>query len=505
MLEVTEINYIRQQVNGKGHTYAEVARRTNRDPRTVQKYADLDEFQPELKGRKPQPSPVMDPVKEIVDQWLREDLKKKKKYRRTAKRIWELLKEECGFKGSDRTVRAYVSKRKIELLEEMEANDEAALPLEASPGDAQVDFGEAPFKVEGEVIELPYLVMSFPYSNAFLVQVFESQNQDCFLEGMKRFFHHLGGVPRRVRFDNLSPAVKKILPHGRRELTEGFERFVLHYGFEYEFCNPGSGNEKGHVEAMVKYVRNNFFLPERRVFQLDEFNTKLWGEAEKDRHRQHYEKKEEISKLFEEDKHAFLHLPAKEYSCVRYETLKADKYGFVQVDTKKYSTSPRYAKQKVLVAITYDQVTILSDRYEKIVRHNRIYGNASKSMVWQPYLSLMATRPTALKYTTFYGQLPERWRSYLNECTVEEKKEALKLLSTLLKEHSLEKATEALEIASKRIHPSSESIKQVFHQLIHGRGYRDTLEMKPSIPVMPVAERGIKKYDVFFSSKRRQA
>src|SRR5699024_12277026 len=72
-------------------------------------------------------------------------------------------------------------------------------------------------------------------------------------------------------------------------------------------------------------------------------------------------------------------LPAKEYSCVRYETLKADKYGFVQVDTKKYSTSPRYAKQKVLVAITYDQVTILSDRYEKIVRHNRIYGKDRKS------------------------------------------------------------------------------------------------------------------------------
>src|SRR5690625_295233 len=93
----------------------------------------------------------MDPVKDSVDQWLREDLKKKKKYRRTATRIWELLKEECGSKGSDRTVRAYGSKGKIELLEEMEANDEAALPLEASPGDAQVDFGEAPFKVEGEV------------------------------------------------------------------------------------------------------------------------------------------------------------------------------------------------------------------------------------------------------------------------------------------------------------------------------------------------------------------
>lgn len=147
MLEVTEINYIRQQVNRKGHTYAEVARRTNRDPRTVQKYADLDEFQIELKSKKRQPSPVMDPVKEIVDQWLIEDMKKKKKYRRTAKRIWELLKEGYDFRGSDRTVRAYVSKRKKELLQEIEGNDEAALPLESRPGDAQVDFGEAPFKI----------------------------------------------------------------------------------------------------------------------------------------------------------------------------------------------------------------------------------------------------------------------------------------------------------------------------------------------------------------------
>lgn len=502
---MTEINYIRQQVNRKGHTYAEVARRTNRDPRTVQKYADLDEFQIELKSKKRQPSPVMDPVKEIVDQWLIEDMKKKKKYRRTAKRIWELLKEGYDFRGSDRTVRAYVSKRKKELLQEIEGNDEAALPLESRPGDAQVDFGEAPFKIGGKVIELPYLVMSFPYSNAFVVQVFESQNQDCFLEGLKRFFHHIRGVPRRIRFDNLSPAVKKILPHGRRELTSGFERFVLHYGFEYEFCNPGSGNEKGHVEAMVKYVRNNFFLPERRIVDLDEFNEKLWREVEGDRLRTHYEKKDMVNQLFEKDKEAFLHLPAKKYDCVRYETLKADKYGFVQVDSKKYSTSPRYAKHKVLVSITYNQVTILTDEYEKIVSHNRIYGDASKSMIWQPYLSLMARRPTAIKYTSFYDQLPIRWQNYLNECTLKEKKQVLQLLASLLKEHNLEKVTEALVIASERSHPSPEAIKQVFYQLIHGRGYRETLEMKPSIPLMPVAERGIKKYDVFFSSERREA
>jgi transposase len=499
MLEVTEVYYIRQEVNKKGHTYSDVARRTNTDYRTVKKYADRDEFQPDIQNKKTQPAPVMDPVKPVIDQWLREDMKKKKKYQLTAKRIWQLLVKEKDFKGSSRSVRGYVSKRKRELLEESE---DASIPLESQPGEAQVDFGEAPFKRRGEIIDLPYLVLSFPYSNAFYVQVFESQNQDCFLEGLKRFFHHIDGVPRTIRFDNLSPAVKKVLTRGKRDLTDGFEQFALHYGFDYEFCNPGAGNEKGHVEAMVKYVRNNFFLPERTIYRVDDLNQVLWQEAEKDRDRPHFDKKIEIARLYEEDEQATLYLPSKEYSCIRYETLKADKYGYVKVDKKKYSTSPRFSKQRVLIGITYHRIDILTDDDEVIVRHDRLYGDENKSMNWQPYLSLMAKRPTALKYTTFYDQLPAAWQTYLQESTTEEKKKALRLLSTILKDHDFDKATKALETASELGHPSSETIRQVYHQLVHGRGYRETLKLKRSLPQMPLAQRGVHQYDAFFLQKR---
>ncbi|TPE65525.1 IS21 family transposase, partial [Halalkalibacterium halodurans] len=79
------------------------------------------------------------------------------------------------------------------------------------------------------------------------------------------------------------------------------------------------------------------------------------------------------------------------------------------------------------------------------------------------------------------------------------------LLSDLLKDHSLETATEALEIASERCHPSTETIKQVFHQLIHGRGSRETVRLKSTVPVMPIAERGMNQYDVFFQQERRKA
>ncbi|AOV07070.1 IS21 family transposase [Sporosarcina ureilytica] len=492
MLAVAEINYIRHEANRKDCSYAYIARRIGRDPRTVKKYAEKEDFNPEIKPKQNRPSPVMDPVKHIVDEWLLEDFKKKKKFRRTAKRIWEQLKEKFNFTGSDRTVRNYVANRKIELLDEA---SQAALPLDNKPGAAQVDFGEAPFQYQGEEIVLPYLVLSYPYSNAFYFQVFPSQNKECFLEGLKRIFHYTGSVPRTIRFDNLSPAVKKILPNGERQLTEDFQNFVLHYGFDYEFCNPNSGNEKGHVEAMVKYVRNNFLLPSLHVMDLDELNKGLWEKSENDRERKHYEKETLISQLFEEDQKASLILPSKEYRCVRYETLKADKYGYIRIEKNSYSTSPRFALNKVVVRISYNKIDILTDEHQLVVSHSRLYGQYRKSMKWQPYLNLMAKRPLALKYTSFYDQLPSEWQTYLDACTVSEKQEALKFLSSVLKNHQFEKVTESLIIASEYGHPSIESIKQVFYQLINGRGIREEVQFKKALPSMPEISRGLAHYD----------
>ncbi|MEM5016881.1 IS21 family transposase [Metabacillus indicus] len=492
MLAVAEINYIRHEVNNKDCLYSDVAQRIGRDPRTVKKYADMEDFNTEPKRKQTRVAPVLGPVKAILDEWIKEDLKRKKKFRRTAKRMWELLRDLHGFKGSDRTVRDYVSTRKREFL--VESND-AALPLESIPGTAQVDFGEAPFFYGGEEIVLPYLVMSFPFSNAFYFQVFPSQNKDCFLEGMKRVFHHMGGVPKAIRFDNLSSAVKKVLPNGERHLTEEFQNFVLHYGFECEFCNPNKGNEKGHVEAMVKYVRNNFLLPGLHVVELDEMNHELWGKAEDDRARKHYQKDWTISELFEEDKAAFLVLPAKEYECVRYETLKADKYGYIKLDQNLYSTSPRYALSKALVKISYHTVEILNEDHQLVVSHSRLYGQYRKSMKWQPYLNLMAKRPTALKYTTFYDQLPGEWKNYFESCLPAEKPDALRLLSTILKEHDFSVITKALAIASEHGHPSVDAIKQVFYQLINGRGIRNEIKPKAELPELPQATRGLSHYD----------
>ena len=119
--------------------------------------------------------------------------------------MFDVLVKEHGYNGSYRSIRDYVRKKK----QQMGQSTEAALPLESIPGIAQVDFGEAPFVYRGRSVDLSYLALSFPFSNTFYFQVFQSQNRECFLEGLKRIFHHLGGVPKTIRFDNLSPAVKR--------------------------------------------------------------------------------------------------------------------------------------------------------------------------------------------------------------------------------------------------------------------------------------------------------
>ena len=93
----------------------------------------------------------------------------------------------------------------------------------------------------------------------------------------------------------------------------------------------------------------------------------------------------------------------------------------------------------------------------------------------------MAKRPLALKYTSFYEQLPAEWQTYLNACTASEKPEALRLLASVLKDHDFAEVTEALIIASEHGHPSVESIKQVFYQLINGRGIRAEIQLKNAI------------------------
>ena len=95
------------------------------------------------------------------------------------------------------------------------------------------------------------------YSNHRMAYLFLRQDTQAFLESHRRYFRDIGGVPRRMVYDNMRVAVASFV--GDKHPTDALIRLEACYGFTHRFCNARSGNEKGHVERSVEVVRRKAF------------------------------------------------------------------------------------------------------------------------------------------------------------------------------------------------------------------------------------------------------
>ena len=186
MIGVDKIDDIRRLGRG-GASVASIARDTGVSEPTVRKYLrepDLSERPPAV-GRVPE-SPLLEPFAELIDSWLLEDRRCWFKQRHTAKRVYDRLVGEKGFEGSYTTVQRYVKRRREELAAELDAREaQGFLLLDWLPGECQVDFGQADFRVRGVVTRGHFLVVEFPHSNVGLAQVFWGETAECVCQGLR--------------------------------------------------------------------------------------------------------------------------------------------------------------------------------------------------------------------------------------------------------------------------------------------------------------------------------
>lgn len=485
----------------EGCTIREIMRRSGYHYKTVKKYLDMEDFNDLPSIAKEIPS-LLDPLKPIIDKWLEDDLKAPRKQRHTAKRIYDRLKEEYvdQLEVKLRTVQYYVSTKKKELYAE---KSKGYIPLEHPAGEAQVDFCQFFYYDNSNTLqEGRKLTVSFPQSNGAYCQIFRGENQECLLQGLQNIMKYMNKVPFRMVFDNLSAAVAHIGNGKERTLSEGFKRFTEHYGIEPVFCNPYSGWEKGHVENKVGYERRNMLVPVPTILDFEQFNKKLFECSEKDMQREHYRKEQLISELFEADKKAMMPMNSIDFKVSKFQIAKADKYGKVMFETNLYSSSPKLSQEAVYLEITSDTIKIMDTAYETIVIHPRLYQKNGESMDWLPYLSLMAKRPNALKYSGFYQELPEVWQDYLSELSPEKKKEALLTLNTMLQKHDIAAAADALEIALKIGVKDTDSILASYHRLTSTVQQMQPIQLKNPYIQVPSFQTDNKQYDSLF---RREA
>ncbi|HEY9074153.1 MAG TPA: hypothetical protein VIN67_08470, partial [Desulfobaccales bacterium] len=113
MIRMDQYGYIRTAYRVYQKSIKQICRETGHSRETVRKVLRSEPFG--YAPRVEQPYPVMGSYLQTIDQWLAEDKDRPKKQRHTAKRIYDRLFRELGFKGSDSTVRHYVRKAKMRL------------------------------------------------------------------------------------------------------------------------------------------------------------------------------------------------------------------------------------------------------------------------------------------------------------------------------------------------------------------------------------------------------
>jgi len=260
---------------------------------------------------KTKPKPTLDPVCPMIDAWLEEDLTRPVKQRHTAQRIYERLVDEEGFQGDASTIRRYVAGCK---QARNSAGKEVFAPLEFRPGEeAQVDWGEAWIIHNGHRRKVQLFCMKWCYSKRVFVRAYDRANLESFLDGHVRAFERFGGVPKRIAYDNLKSAVIRVGKGRHRRLNRKLVELKSWYLFDGRFCNVAKGNEKGHVENLVKRAQRTFLTPLPEVTDLAALNRKLQADCEGELDRTTREGTAH-RELWQEEQQHLLRLPAHRFA-----------------------------------------------------------------------------------------------------------------------------------------------------------------------------------------------
>jgi len=503
VLTITQVHYIRKLYYEKGKNYAEIARATGHNHRTIKKYIEKTDFtETPKKGKRANRSDhLRSHIRECLQAYR--DLKKKHRLHK-AESIHRYLVEEKG-------IEITISKRRFRTLvaEEKEAlqeGDKVYLDLEHPGGEAQIDFGEIILEDRGERVEKHELVLSFPASNAGYVQITESEQSESLFEAMTAIFHHLGRVPRKIWFDRMSTAaLRKKDEEGNVRMGERLTRFATHHGFEAVFCNPDAGHEKGSVENKVGYYRRNFINLRREYKDLDAMNRALLTACDKDHEREHYRKKKPITTLLEEEKGLMNPLNSVPLDMSRFEKRRVDKHGHIRFENNDYSVHPRFVQTWVNLRVGARELVILDKEHEEIVRHRRDYKKGRRFTHWQDFMDTLCQRPRALKYSAIYQLFPPNWQDHLENAAKEETKAALVFLKHCLIHHDFRTAEAVLEENTKKGVRGSEALWTTLYRRQEENALYEATSSPENTPRLPTYETDLDHYDVLMAGATHES
>lgn len=322
---------------------------------------------------------------------------------------------------------------------------EAFIRQEYDYGDVcEFDWGTVKLDIGESGYETYQMAVFSPAKSGYrYAMLFKAQDTAAFQQSHAEFFDHCKGNFKMMVFDNMRVAVKKFVGLHEKEPTKALTELSIYYGFNFRFTNIARGNEKGHVERSVEYVR-------RRVFSepgCDRFNTL----AEANRFLEDgcmRLNSRPISngtiplEVFEQEQgHLLPRLPKFESSI--YSENRVDKYSTIMVSQNHYSVPDTLVGKMVHVKTFADKIIIYHDNGIVAV-HERSFRLHDWKIEIRHYLRTLHKKPGALRGSTALLQADTQIKNIYEHYYIKDAKAFLQVLE-IIYERGAEIVTKALK------------------------------------------------------------
>lgn len=363
-------------------------------------------------------------IKEEINFCLKENLKKRNSglHKQQMKKIdiYEYLSEK-GYEIGYTTVCNYIREKE-------KKGKEGFIKQVYFPGiTTEFDWGDVKLYINGKLQTLNLAVFTSAYSNHRWAKLFYRQDTLAFSQSHIDYFSRLQGVHKELVYDNMRVAVRKFVGYNEKEPTEALLELSNYYKFDFRFCNVRRGNEKGHVERSVEYVRRKSFSGEVHFSNLDDANNHLLKVLEKLNNKgQQLSGNKTANELFEAEK-PHLYKTEIPYKCFKEEFAKADKYSTVILYGNRYSV-PDYLVGKLISIKVFAERIDLYYNNEFLCSHARSYGAHTWTMNINHYLTTLFRKPGALKSSLTLSQTDQQIKNLYKEYFSDSSKDFIELL-----------------------------------------------------------------------------
>jgi transposase len=151
--------------------------------------------------------------------------------------------------------------------------------------EAQIDWYESDADLSGERVKLQVFSMRSMANGAAFHYAYLHATQQAFLDAHELAFAYFGGVSRKLRYDNLTSAVKRILRGSRRDETARSLLSVRTGDSKQSFARRRNRMKKVVLKEKPNTSGGNYWVPVPAVPDVRALNQQLLTACQQDERR----------------------------------------------------------------------------------------------------------------------------------------------------------------------------------------------------------------------------